>query len=210
MVGNDKPGGDEAGIIPRVIEGLLTESKNVPLPPDSSMTPLTSSEGVNGEVAERVVSVKFFMSYYEIHNDEVYDLLSASSDKPCIVKKEAKDDGAFVENLCRRGFMTSDVAASILREGNGKRVKETTPIKFPGSRSHVVLTVYVTQQIESVPATTITATTTPSKSSSSKTITRESKVRRMNPITLCTATTSCFMFKASFLSKICFIIAHID
>jgi hypothetical protein len=209
MVGNDKPGGDEAGIIPRVIEGLLTESKNVLLPPDSSQTPLTSSEGVNGQIAERVVSIKFFMSYYEIHNDEVYDLLSASSDKPCIVKKEAKDDGAFVENLCRRGFMTSDVAASILREGNGKRVKETTPIRFPGSRSHVVLTVYVTQQIESVPATTITATTT-SKSSSSKTITRESKVRKMNPTTLFTATSSFFMFKASFLSKICFIIAQID
>lgn len=190
MMGNDKPGGDEAGIIPRVIEGLLTESKKILLPSDSSKTALTSSEGVNGPIAERVVSVKFFMSYYEIHNDEVYDLLSASSDKPCVVKKEAKDDGAFVENLCRRGFMTSDVAVSILREGNGKRVKETTPVKFPGSRSHVVLTVYVTQQIESVPETTSTTTTTPSKSSSNKTITRESKVRRMNLITLCTATTN--------------------
>jgi hypothetical protein len=203
MIGNDKPGGDEAGIIPRVIEGLLTESKKVLTPPDSSKTPSISSEGVDGQIAERVVSVKFFMSYYEIHNDEVYDLLSASSDKPCVVKKEAKVEGAFVENLCRRGFMTSDVAASILREGNGKRVKETTPIKFPGSRSHVVLTVYVTQQIESVPATASSTSTTPSKTPSNKTITRESKVRRINPMTLCTATTSCFMFKTYYLVKRC-------
>lgn len=177
MIGNDKPGGEEVGVIPRVIEGLLAESKKVLLPPDSSKIPSTSSDVSNGQISERVVSVNFCMSYYEIHNEEVYDLLSASSEKPCTVKKDPKDEGALVEHLCRRGFMTSDVAASILREGNGKRVKETTSLKYPGSRSHVILTVYVTQQIESVPPTTSTTASKPSKITSNKTITRESKVR---------------------------------
>ena len=177
MIGNDKPGGEEVGVIPRVIEGLLAESKKVLLPPDSSKIPSTSSDVSNGQISERVVSVNFCMSYYEIHNEEVYDLLSASSEKPCTVMKDPKDEGALVEHLCRRGFMTSDVAASILREGNGKRVKETTSLKYPDSRSHVILTVYVTQQIESVPPTTSTTASKPSKITSNKTITRESKVR---------------------------------
>ena len=174
-MGNDKPGGEEVGVIPRLIEGLLAESKKALLPPDSDQ----NSSPTHGEFAERVLSVNFCMSYYEIHNDEVYDLLSASSDKPCTVKKDPKDDGAFIEHLCRRGFMSSDVAASILKEGNGKRVKETTALKFPGSRSHVILTVYVTQQIESVPAIASTAITTSTKTASKKITTRESKVREM-------------------------------
>ena len=184
MIGNDKPGGEEVGIIPRVIEGLLAESKKVLLPLDSSKIPSTSVDVVTGQIAERVVSVNFCMSYYEIHNEEVYDLLSASSEKPCTVKKDPKDEGASVEHLCRRGFMTSDVAASILREGNGKRVKETTSLKFPGSRSHVILTVYVSQQIESVPATTSTTTSIPSKLPPNKTITKESKVCKNGALVL--------------------------
>jgi hypothetical protein len=83
-------------------------------------TELDSNTEINS-IKNRILSADLSLSYYEIYNEKVYDLLSDSPDISCKVR-ESKDDGAFVENLTRKSFVNYNTVVSILEEGNKRRV----------------------------------------------------------------------------------------
>ena len=145
-MGYNTPGGEELGVIPRLCEGILSAaSRSIQT---SCRNSLDSFEGdySSPEKMNRVLSVELSLSYYEIYNEKVHDLLSSSSELACRVR-ESKEDGAFVENLCRRDFASYADVTAILSEGNKKRIVAATLMNSASSRSHAVFTVYVSQQI---------------------------------------------------------------
>jgi kinesin family protein 1 len=106
---------------------------------------LDSNTEIN-PIKNRVLSADLSLSYYEIYNEKVYDLLSNFPDISCKVR-ESKDEGAFVENLTRKSFVNYNTVVSILEEGNKKRVTAATLMNSTSSRSHAVFTVHILQQI---------------------------------------------------------------
>ena len=112
MMGYDTQDGSETGVTPRLCEGLLAAAKEtIQVARKNSITgldivsptvPLSPTAKVN-----RVLSVELSVSYYEIYNEKVHDLLSASPELSCRVR-ESKDEGAFVENLSRRDFRSEE------------------------------------------------------------------------------------------------------
>jgi hypothetical protein len=116
--------------------------------------------------------VEVSVSYYEIYNEKVYDLLASQSqgltpqqqqqllpqqpqqqhagatDAPVSCRvREHPNEGAYVENLTRRPFESYEQVAAILEEGNRRRAVASTQMNSSSSRSHAVFTVYLNQQL---------------------------------------------------------------
>lgn len=155
MMGNNT--GEQTGVIPRVCQGLITASHSA----------INYSESTGEDVEEnktRVLSVNLSLSYYEIYNEKVHDLLSLSPEISCRIR-ESKDEGAFVENLTRRDFKDYNTVAQTLEEGNRRRIVASTLMNSASSRSHAVLTVYANQQL--IPSSSCSSNNSSNSSSNS-------------------------------------------
>ena len=172
MIGYDTVGGVQSGVVPRLCTGLLAAAAASLINSQQTFShiPSEGSEGDKGDQSTqsrfRALSIDLSLSYYEIYNERVYDLLSATPDESCRVR-ESKEEGAYVENLTRREFLSYENVATILDEGNTKRSTAATLMNATSSRSHAVFTIYVSQQL--VPATAVASPrpateTTPTKS----------------------------------------------
>ena len=129
--------GDEAdeaaaGVIPRLCKALIEE-----------VDILTREKGQNN-----VVDV----SYYEIYNEKVYDLLSNTVEIACRVR-EHPDQGAYVEGLTRVPVKAYDDVSAVIHRGGKHRAVASTLLNSASSRSHAVFTVYLTQSISSMEST---------------------------------------------------------
>jgi kinesin family protein 1 len=173
MMGYDSPGGEEVGVIPRLCEGLLLAVNSAIH--NSSGTELDSNTEIVTAMKNRVLSADLSLSYYEIYNEKVHDLLSNSPDISCKVR-ESKEEGAFVENLTRKSFVNYDTVVSILEEGNKKRVTAATLMNATSSRSHAVFTVHIYQQIVPISVNSATSSSAGSGSPTNAIISRQSKV----------------------------------
>ena len=168
MMGNNTPSGKELGVIPRLCKGLLSAAQVIAKSGNKSSS-------ISSLDALKVVSVELSVSYYEIYNEIVHDLLSTSSEISSNVT-ESKDGGAMIENLRLRKFESYADVASILEEGNKRRTIVATEMKSTSSRSHTVLTVYVKQELAVVPPVNAVS---PAKIPSISTVTRLSKVKQL-------------------------------
>lgn len=135
MGSNESEFNDSAGVIPRICMNLLQE--------------LASKElNIEGSV-EKLLSAKLFVSFLEIYNERVLDLLSQNPGSACRVR-EHPQNGAYVESLTKVKVEDFADILSVLSEGKRKRQVASTLMNSESSRSHAVFTIYLIQELRSV------------------------------------------------------------
>ena len=109
------------GILPRVIEYLFTQSKNLS---DSNVT--------------------FTCSFLEIYKEQISDLLDINSNKNIAIRDLS--DSVIVENLAKLPIASPEEAYSLIKEGSKSRHIAATNMNKESSRSHTVFSIYITNK----------------------------------------------------------------
>ncbi|KAL3674488.1 hypothetical protein V7S43_000436 [Phytophthora oleae] len=112
---------ERRGLIPRLCQGLFTEI----------------DEGKRAGISSTVI-----MSYVEIYDERVYDLLSQATVKKSLKVREHPEDGAFVERAHRARVNSSTQLLKMIEEGNRTRLVASSCLPC---RPHTVLTISLTQ-----------------------------------------------------------------
>ncbi|KAL7844664.1 hypothetical protein SRHO_G00232030 [Serrasalmus rhombeus] len=111
------------GVIPRVIKRIFQEK-----------TKRTDSEFIIN------------VSYLEIYNEEILDLLCTSKDKPVISIREDPKDGIKIVGLTEKEVFTAQEMVGCLELGNSARTVGSTAMNAASSRSHAIFTVNLEQR----------------------------------------------------------------
>uniref|UniRef100_A0A0A9YFR5 Kinesin-like protein n=1 Tax=Lygus hesperus TaxID=30085 RepID=A0A0A9YFR5_LYGHE len=98
-----------------------------------------------GRIAKASEETKFLVrvSYYEIYNEEVRDLLNSSQTSGGLEVKERPDVGVFIKNLTTYVVNNADDMDRIMTIGNKNRVVGATAMNIESSRSHAIFTITV-------------------------------------------------------------------
>jgi kinesin family protein 11 len=129
-ISDQQPLPEDAGIIPRVLHGLFDKLDSLPNSPNS------------GAVPENDVKVSFI----ELYNEELRDLLSADDNtKLKIYEGDGKSGHAatLVQGMEERHIASASRGIKFLREGSHKRQVAATKCNDLSSRSHTIFTVTV-------------------------------------------------------------------
>lgn len=116
--------GEDKGIIPRTCSELFERIKN------------TSDPNVTYRVE---------VSYIEIYNEKVRDLLNPNN-KGNLKVREHPSLGPYVEDLSKVVVNSFDDINNLMDEGNKARTVAATNMNATSSRSHAVFTVLLTQK----------------------------------------------------------------
>ncbi|SMR46547.1 unnamed protein product [Zymoseptoria tritici ST99CH_1E4] len=116
---------DEPGLIPRTCQGLFQR---------------VESEQ-NGSITYNV-----HVSYFEIYNEHVKDLLTPRTIPPTYLKiRESKSDGVYVQNLTDEPVKSYDDILRLMKMGDLNRTTASTKMNDTSSRSHAVFTLTLKQ-----------------------------------------------------------------
>lgn len=116
--------GEDKGIIPRTCSELFERIKNTPDPN---------------------VTYRVEVSYIEIYNEKVRDLLNPNN-KGNLKVREHPSLGPYVEDLSKVVVNSFDDINNLMDEGNKARTVAATNMNATSSRSHAVFTVLLTQK----------------------------------------------------------------
>eukprot|EP00397_Hematodinium_sp_SG-2012_P003257 GEMP01003265.1.p1 GENE.GEMP01003265.1~~GEMP01003265.1.p1 ORF type:complete len:954 (+),score=177.23 GEMP01003265.1:144-2864(+) len=116
---------DNPGVLPRMIDQLF-----------------------NAIERESTVSFVVKVSYLEIYNERVRDLLAVSDNKALDIKQLA-DNSIIIPNLSECTVYSGNDAVRLMHFGNTKRMQGSTSMNECSSRSHSIFTLDVTQSDES-------------------------------------------------------------
>lgn len=111
------------GVIPRVIKRLFQEKD------DRDEFQFTLS-----------------VSYLEIYNEEILDLLCASKDKPTLNIREDPKEGIKIVGLTEKEVCSAVQMVGCLEQGNAVRTVASTAMNSASSRSHAIFTITVEQR----------------------------------------------------------------
>lgn len=111
------------GVIPRVIKRIFEKKENT-----------------------KECEICLAVSYLEIYNEEIHDLLSASKDKPSISIREDPKEGIRIVGLTERQVMSAQEMVGCLEQGNSARTVGSTAMNAASSRSHAIFTVTLEQR----------------------------------------------------------------
>ncbi|KAL8717238.1 MAG: hypothetical protein Q9225_005502 [Loekoesia sp. 1 TL-2023] len=117
--------GDEAGVIPRICENMFER-----------ITELQKDKNL-------IYTVE--VSYLEIYNERVRDLLNPST-KGNLKVREHPATGPYVEDLAKLVVRSFPEIQHLMDEGNKARTVAATSMNDTSSRSHAVFTLIVTQK----------------------------------------------------------------
>ncbi|KAL1457120.1 hypothetical protein WDU94_001781 [Cyamophila willieti] len=97
-----------------------------------------------GHIAKADESVKFLVrvSYFEIYNEEIRDLLSKNKDQ-CLEVKERPDIGVYVKDLSAYIANNADDMEKIMALGNKNRSVGATAMNEVSSRSHAIFSIII-------------------------------------------------------------------
>ncbi|KRZ80610.1 Kinesin-like protein KIF14, partial [Trichinella papuae] len=120
-----------------------------------SMMGSSSKPGIIPRICEKLkirlcenepkISSKLKISYYEIYNEKIYDLL-ADGDKACSLKvREDPKTGAFVDGLRAIEVDKNADILHLIAVGNKRRMMAATRNNNHSSRSHVILSLKLVQ-----------------------------------------------------------------
>ncbi|KAG7223361.1 hypothetical protein INR49_015717, partial [Caranx melampygus] len=111
------------GVIPRVIKSIFEER-------------------------EKRTDCEFCLavSYLEIYNEDILDLLCASKDKPAISIREDPKDGIKIVGLTERQVFSAQEMVGCLELGNSARTVGSTAMNAASSRSHAIFTITLEQR----------------------------------------------------------------
>ena len=118
----------ERGVIPRLLSNVFRRGKKI-------------AKDTNGDTR-----VDVHLSYYEIYNDKVYDLLEPPEKRtPSGLPLREKDGKTMVVGLSERPCDDLKDFERLYIESNNNRVTAATKLNAHSSRSHAILRVKVTQ-----------------------------------------------------------------
>jgi hypothetical protein len=118
----------ERGVIPRLLSGVFRRGKKI-------------AKDTNGET-----TVDVALSYYEIYNDKVFDLLEPPEKRTSAgLPLREKDGRTIVVGLSERFCQDLKDFETLYIEANNNRVTAATKLNAHSSRSHAILRVTVTQ-----------------------------------------------------------------
>uniref|UniRef100_A0A672RQ45 Kinesin-like protein n=1 Tax=Sinocyclocheilus grahami TaxID=75366 RepID=A0A672RQ45_SINGR len=86
------------------------------------------------------------VSYLEIYNEEILDLLCTSKDKPIISIREDPKDGIKIVGLTEKEVFTAHEMVGCLELGNSARTVGSTAMNAASSRSHAIFTISLEQR----------------------------------------------------------------
>ncbi|XP_060792516.1 kinesin family member 4 [Neoarius graeffei] len=86
------------------------------------------------------------VSYLEIYNEEILDLLCPSKDKPVISIREDPKEGIKVVGLTEKEVFTAQEMVGCLEMGNSARTVGSTAMNAASSRSHAIFTISLEQR----------------------------------------------------------------
>lgn len=86
------------------------------------------------------------VSYLEIYNEEILDLLCTSKDKPVISIREDPKDGIKIVGLTERDVLNAHEMVCCLEMGNSARTVGSTAMNAASSRSHAIFTISLEQR----------------------------------------------------------------
>ncbi|KAK4505722.1 hypothetical protein PRZ48_003687 [Zasmidium cellare] len=116
---------DQPGLIPRTCSGLF---ERIESEQNSSIT-----YGVH-------------VSYFEIYNEHVKDLLAPRTNPPTYLKiRESKSDGVYVQNLTDEPVKSYEDIERLMKVGDMNRTTASTKMNDTSSRSHAVFTLTLKQ-----------------------------------------------------------------
>lgn len=116
---------EQAGLIPRTCEDLFQR--------------IESNESANISYSVRV-------SYFEVYNEHVRDLLQPRTDPPHYLKiRESPTEGPYVKDLTEIQVKNYGEILKYMRLGDGSRTTASTKMNDTSSRSHAVFTIMLKQ-----------------------------------------------------------------
>lgn len=86
------------------------------------------------------------VSYLEIYNEEILDLLCSSKDKPAISIREDPKEGIKIVGLTEKQVFSAPEMVSCLELGNSARTVGYTAMNAASSRSHAIFTITLEQR----------------------------------------------------------------
>ncbi|CAH8477241.1 unnamed protein product [Schistosoma margrebowiei] len=131
--------------------GMTSSGKTYSItgPPDDPGIIRRISKDMFEEIGRRTESTTSFsvkMSYYEIYNERIRDLLSSNSTRNGLVVREHPVTGPYIDGLlCEEVWSESDIIKR-LDFGNRLRAVAATPLNENSSRSHTVLVLSLTKR----------------------------------------------------------------
>ncbi|MCJ1227889.1 kinesin-like protein Klp8 [Toensbergia leucococca] len=117
--------GKEAGVIPRICQNMF--------------------ERITDIQKDKNLSCRVEVSYLEIYNERVRDLLNPST-KGNLRVREHPSTGPYVEDLAKLVVRSFQEIQNLMDEGNKARTVAATTMNETSSRSHAVFTLTVTQK----------------------------------------------------------------
>ena len=136
------------GIVPRLCQGLLTALHKSKEDSANFGVDQHSIAYFEGRQPEKLDSTKVLVSFYEIYNEKVFDLLSKTPNMTCKVR-EHPQDGAFVDELNKFEVKSLDDCEALIEIGLKQRSVAETKMNQYSSRSHAIFTLYVEQKFQS-------------------------------------------------------------
>lgn len=121
MIGQRSKAGTEAGIVPRMMQYLISSS--------------------NRDALRRC---RFSASFIEIYNEMVVDLLNPANENLTIREKGSR---VFVPGLTTVEFASVEEGMDIMARGEQNRSYHATNLNIKSSRSHVVFVIYLDQEV---------------------------------------------------------------
>lgn len=115
---------EELGLIPKICESMFARMK----------------VGI-----ENGTSYKVNVSYLEIYNERVKDLLGLKNATHTLRVREHKINGPYVENLSQHSVSNYEEIKKYIEKGNLLRTTATTKMNDTSSRSHAIFTITFTQ-----------------------------------------------------------------
>ncbi|KAK5555705.1 hypothetical protein LTR46_006146 [Exophiala xenobiotica] len=117
--------GEEAGVIPRICREMF--------------------ERINGAQSDPNLTCTVEVSYLEIYNERVRDLLNPAT-KGNLRVREHPSTGPYVEDLAKLAVRSFKEIENLMDEGNKARTVAATNMNETSSRSHAVFTLTLTQK----------------------------------------------------------------
>ncbi|KAG0154633.1 hypothetical protein PDIDSM_201 [Penicillium digitatum] len=117
--------GKEYGVIPRICQSMF--------------------ERINAIQADKLLNCTVEVSYLEIYNERVRDLLNPSN-KGNLKVREHPSTGPYVEDLAKLVVSSFEEIENLMDEGNKARTVAATNMNETSSRSHAVFTLTLTQK----------------------------------------------------------------
>lgn len=116
---------EQQGLIPRTCQDLFER--------------IESNDSPNISYTVRV-------SYFEVYNEHVRDLLVPRTDPPCYLKiRESPTEGPYVKDLTDQPVRNYDDIMRLMKSGDMSRTVASTKMNDTSSRSHAVFTIMLKQ-----------------------------------------------------------------